>query len=307
MKNEIDKFKEDISLIDFIESYGGVINWDKSKKNSYCLMDFHDTKLVVKKNTNGHYIYFDLFNQENNGTIIDFYQKVVNKNSDFKDAMIAIRKYFKNGYIQNEKLEISAEVDEAFDYARITKKIDENDLKNIELLRNMSIQTLKEFEDIILKDNRDNFCFPHKEYYFDENGKFKFNLAGFEIKNITTNFKGQRGHKGLWGQRIGFSQDTYLFESAFDAMAFRELHQKEGFYISLGGSFSPKQIEYLKTVIVSSKSQNIYICLDNDVMGEKMSQDIMNDLESLNINIKRVASQTKDFNQDLKDTKKGVF
>lgn len=306
MKNEIDKFKEDISLVDFIENCGGVINRHKSTKISY-LMDFHDTKLVVKKNVNGHYIYFDLFNQGSNGTIIDFYQKVVKKDATFKDVMIALRKFFKSGYIANEKLDISNETDEAFEYSRITKNLDENDLKHIELSRKISVQTLKEFESIILKDNRDNFCFPHKEYYFDENGKFKFNLAGFEIKNITKNFKGQRGHKGLWGQRIGFSQDTYLFESTFDAMAFRELHQKEGFYISISGSFSPKQIEYLKAVIVSSKSQNIYICLDNDVMGEKMSQDIMNDLESLNINIKRVASQTKDFNQDLKDTKKGVF
>ncbi|MGE4444652.1 MAG: toprim domain-containing protein [Candidatus Altimarinota bacterium] len=304
MKNEIDKFKKDISLVDFIENFGGVINRHKSTRNSY-LMDFHDTKLVVKKNVNGHYIYFDFSNALNNGTIIDFYQKVVNKDATFKDAMIALRKFYKSGYIANEKLDISNEPDEAFDYARITKNIDENDLKNIELLRNISFQTLKEFEKVILKDTRENLCFPCLEYSFDENGRFKFNLSGFEIKNLKTNFKSQQGKKGLWGIRIGYSQDTYIFESAIDAMSFRELHQKEGFYISFGGSFSPTQIEYLKAVIVNSKSQNIYICLDNDEAGDKMSQDIISNLKSLNI--KRVTSRKKDFNEDLKDTKKGVF
>lgn len=306
MKKEIDLFKEDISLVDFIEYFGGVINRDKSTKNSF-LMDFHDTKLVVKRNDNGHYIYFDLMNTANNGTIIDFYQKVVKKDADFKSTIIAIRKYFKNGYILNEKLEISSGVDEAFEYTRITKKLDNLDFQKIESIRKISLATLKEFEDVILKDAKENFCFPHKEYYFDENGKFKFNLSGFEIKNLKTNFKGQQGKKGLWGQKIGNSQDIYIFESAFDTMAFRELHQKDGFYISLGGSVAPKQVEYLKAVIISAKSQNINFCLDHDEAGNKMAEDIINSLQSLNKNIQRVLSKTKDFNQDLKETKKGVF
>lgn len=73
-------------------------------------------------------------------------------NSDFKDAMIAIRKYFKSGYIANEKLDISNEPDEVFDYSRITKNLDENDLKNIEQSRKISVETLQEFKKVILKD-----------------------------------------------------------------------------------------------------------------------------------------------------------
>ena len=187
MKKEINSFKENISLVDFIEYFGGVINRHKSTRNSF-LMDFHDTKLVIKRNVNGHYIYFDLINTANNGTIIDFYQKVVKKDSDFKNTVIAIRKFFKNGYIPSEKLEISTGVDEAFDYLKITQKIDSVDITNITLSREISKNTIHEFEKVILKDIRENLCFPCFEYYFDENEKFKFNLSGLEIKNLKTNF-----------------------------------------------------------------------------------------------------------------------
>jgi hypothetical protein len=302
MKKEIDIFKTDISLIDFALSLGGEIKKDKSTKNSV-VVDFHNTKLVITRNTNGHYIYFDMFNKNSNGTIIDFYKNVVDKNADFKKTMINLRKFYKSGYIPTEKLEIFNGVDEVFDYSRITKNIEQSDINTISIIRDISVDTIKEFKDIILKDNRQNNCFPNFEYYFDENDRFKFNLCGFEIKNPVTRFKLQQGSKGLWGKKIGNSQDIYVFESAYDAMAFRELHQKEGFYISVGGSISPKQIEYLKSVIKSAKSNNINLCLDNDTAGNTLSDNITEQLKTLKINIRRHKSQSKDWNQDLKDKK----
>jgi 5S rRNA maturation endonuclease (ribonuclease M5) len=303
MKKEIDIFKTDISLIDFVASLGGEIKKDKSTKNSV-VVDFHNTKFVITRNVNGHYIYFDLFNSSSNGTIIDFYKNVVDKNADFKKIMINLRKFYKNGYIQVEKLEISNSVDEVFNYSRITKNIEETDINTISINRNISVDTIKEFKDIILKDNRTNNCFSNFEYYFDENDRFKFNLCGFEIKNSTTGFKQQLGNKGLWGKKLGHSQDIYLFESAYDAIAFREMYQEMGFYISTAGAISQKQIEYLKAIIKSAKSNNIYICLDNDDAGNVLSDNITEQLKTLKINIHRYKSQSKDWNQDLKDKKR---
>jgi 5S rRNA maturation endonuclease (ribonuclease M5) len=114
----------------------------------------------------------------------------------------------------------------------------------------------------------------------------------------------QQGNKGLWGKKLGNSQDIYIFESVFDAMAFRELHKKEGFYISTAGAISQKQIEYLKAIIKSAKSNNIYVCLDNDEAGNVLSDNITEQLKTLKINIHRYKSQSKDWNQDLKDKKR---
>jgi 5S rRNA maturation endonuclease (ribonuclease M5) len=86
-------------------------------------------------------------------------------------------------------------------------------------------------------------------------------------------------------------------------MAFRELHKKEGFYISTAGAISQKQIEYLKAIIKSAKSNNINLCLDNDSAGNTLSDNITEQLKTLKINIRRRKPDSKDWNQDLKDKK----
>lgn len=292
--DEIEILKKDISLVDFITSFGGVINNKKSSKKS-ALIDIHDTKLIVTRKENEHYVYCDLNNPKNNGSIIDFYMNNVNKNASFKDTIFAIKNFCENGYVVTKKLNICSKND-VCDSLQFIKNIDKNDLKNINETRKIDIKILREFEDIIFKDNNNNFCFPHKKYFFNDN-KFTFELCGYEVKN--EGFKGQKGGKGLWGKRVGFSQDIYLFESSFDAMAFFELHKKEGFYISVGGAFSKTQIEYLKAVIINSKSQNLGVCFDNDKAGNVMFENIISELQFLNINIKKITSILKDFNQDL--------
>ena len=127
--DEIEILKKDISLIDFITFFGGVINDKKSSKKS-ALIDIHDTKLIVTKKDNEHYVYCDINNQENNGTVIDFYMNNVNQNASFKDAIFAIKNFCKNGYVVTKKLNICSKND-VCDSLQFIKNVDKNDLKNI--------------------------------------------------------------------------------------------------------------------------------------------------------------------------------
>ncbi|WP_165590271.1 toprim domain-containing protein [Campylobacter geochelonis] len=126
-----------------------------------------------------------------------------------------------------------------------------------------------------------------------------------------TDFKGFQGEKGLWGKGVNCNenQDIYLFESAFDAMSHFQIYNKNGFYISLGGGFGSKQIDYLCLILERQQSQNLVICFDNDEAGNKMSDTLKMALQERlpNLNFERnLPKNAKDFNELLQKSSQNL-
>ena len=71
---ELDAFKRDIDLRQFAESLGYQIDRRESWRGSAVLRRAAD-KIVVKRNGNGHYVFFSLRDDDDNGTVIDFVQR----------------------------------------------------------------------------------------------------------------------------------------------------------------------------------------------------------------------------------------
>src|SRR6202008_3613084 len=71
---ELDAFKRDIDLRQFAESLGYQIDRRESWRGSAVLRCGTD-KIVVKRNGNGHYVFFSLRDDDDNGTVIDFVQR----------------------------------------------------------------------------------------------------------------------------------------------------------------------------------------------------------------------------------------
>ena len=71
---ELDAFKRDIDLRQFAESLGYQIDRRESWRGSAVLRCAAD-KIVVKRNDNGHYVFFSLRDDDDNGTVIDFVQR----------------------------------------------------------------------------------------------------------------------------------------------------------------------------------------------------------------------------------------
>lgn len=297
MNKQLEKYKTEISLVDFIQSLGGAIDTTKSTKNS-CVIDYIKDKLVVKKNDNNHYIYFNLNNNRDNGTIIDFIQNR-NKNMNFQSIMTTLFNFMKKGYIPSIKLNPTEKSEEEFEnYSYTLDPIDKPNIKRLEELRGIDRTIIEEFKSVIKIDNKKNFVFP---LYKKEEGK-ELVKVGYELKN--KGFKGNLFEKGIWGQKIGNSSDYYVFESSIDAMSYRELTQDEGFYTSLNGSYSPQQIETLKNVIKSSKSKNVILCLDNDQKGREMTVELYDILsKDTNLNITYTKPIRKDWNGELSTLK----
>src|ERR1700758_5364515 len=71
---ELDAFKREIDLRQFAESLGYQIDRRESWRGSAVLRRAAD-KIVVKRNGNGHYVFFSLRDDHDNGTVIDFLQR----------------------------------------------------------------------------------------------------------------------------------------------------------------------------------------------------------------------------------------
>lgn len=297
MKKEIDIFKEDISLTDFILSNGGEINNLKSCKN-YDVIDFKGDKLIVSKNKNGQY---QFFNQEGKGgTIIDFYKMYV-KDLPYGKIVGNIRKYhngeneytYKKDKTTKDTMNILKEID------TLNKEINPTYLEDF---RKISRETFLVFKDKIRQDNNNNICFIHSHYKVLDSGKLDIENCGIEKKN--KDFKGHTGEKGIWGKEIGDSKEIFIFESPFDLMSFYELNKKEGIYISTGGNIGEEGIKDILEIIKYKEVEKVNYCLDNDQGGDLLKHRLNMYLSILkNIEIKEIKPTKKDFNEDLQDKK----
>src|SRR5579863_9866438 len=71
---ELESFKREIDLRQFAVSLGYEIDRRESWRGSSVLRRGAD-KIVVKRNGNGHYVFFSLRDDRDNGTVIDFLQR----------------------------------------------------------------------------------------------------------------------------------------------------------------------------------------------------------------------------------------
>lgn len=74
-QQEIDDFKQRINLTEYVAAQGYVLDRKESSRNSVTMRGPGGDKLIIGKDANsGHWIYFSVRNDADNGTIIDFVQ-----------------------------------------------------------------------------------------------------------------------------------------------------------------------------------------------------------------------------------------
>jgi hypothetical protein len=72
---ELDTFKRDISLVEYVVSSGYAVDRRASSRSSVVLSDSKGDKIIVARERDGHWVYFSVRDESNNGTIIDFIQR----------------------------------------------------------------------------------------------------------------------------------------------------------------------------------------------------------------------------------------
>lgn len=153
--------------------------------------------------------------------------------------------------------------------------------------RGIDLQTQNAFKDhfmLATKSSSDKQHYTNLSFPLQVPGKS--DIVGFEergrMSKIGTTYKGKaegsNSSEGLWianlsGMPLEKADKVLWFESAYDAMAYHQLHRKEGkdqkaVYVSTGGHPTQKQ---LAGMLSAAPSALHYLCFDNDQAGKKFA------------------------------------
>jgi hypothetical protein len=260
---ELDAFKRDIDLRQFAESLGYQIDRRESWRGSAVLRRAAD-KIVVKRNGNGHYVFFSLRDDDDNGTVIDFVQRRQHL------SLGAVRQVLRPWIGRSASAPQFPQLPPASpDRMRIEREYrsmaEAQRYPYLERDRSVPAAVLSSprFAGCIRIDARGNTVFPH----FDAAG-----LCGYEIKNRGFTGFAAGGKKGLWFSHTRpDDRRLVLTESAIDALSYATLFpepEDRTRYASLGGRPSLRQMGLVQTAVTKlPEGAEIVAAFDADEAG----------------------------------------
>lgn len=282
--SELDTFKRDICLVEYAQAQGYVVDRKASSRSSVVLADPSGDKLVVARAPDGHWIFFSVRDDQDNGTIIDFVQN--RSGGSLGEVRKELRPWL--------GLPPSPAPPSAPDFWRSLEPASKDLLRVRARLEGMAAVTThayledersipravlsdRRFADCIRRDERGNAVFPHR----NEDG-----YSGAEVKN--RGFTGflPGGSKALW-RSASFESDNCLVvaESAIDALSFAALRPSpHSRYASVGGAMNPGQPELLRLAAQElPPGSRVVIATDNDEGGDRLLEAIREALRPLGI------------------------
>ena len=303
-KQELERFKTEINLVEYAQSQGYQYISQASSRNSAVLRHDNGDKIVVATDTDGHGVYFSVRDDADNGTIIDFVQNRSNLSlggvrkelRNWKDESrvrgFKFRPRDKPQPTNSDRLSIikaasNFEVVQSHPYLE-KRGISQSILKSDRFIGTVAI------------DSRGNAIFPH----YDRDG-----LTGFTIKNDSFTGFSKGGTKALWQskQKEG-DRRLVITESAIDAMSYHQLFTDKNpntCYISTGGTVSSSQLELTLTAMaeMTKIGGEIVIATDNDKAGNKLFKTLANVAPSKSKISRDLPKQGKDWNELLQKTR----
>lgn len=266
MDTELDEFKSRIDLREYAANLGYELDRRESSRSSSIMRQAGD-KVVIKRNSNGHFIYFSVHDDGDNGTVIDFAQK--RKSLNLGQLRKELRPWIGRPATPLPlfaPLESSPKdrtsVERA--YSRMAIAARHPYLEQERKLPPALLGSAR-FAGRIRSDDHGAAVFPHFNMY---------GLCGYELKN--KNFTGfaKGGEKGLWESHDQDGDTALVFaESAIDALSHAALFPNlAARYCSIGGAVNPGQPALIKTAIADMPAGAEIICAtDNDAAGRQLA------------------------------------
>ena len=269
MDQELEKFKTDIDL----RAYAAAQNYQLDRKESWSgsavMRHANNDKIVIKRNAvDGHYVYFSVRDDADNGTIIDFAKRRLGL------SLGAVRKELRTFMGQTPAVlapypplqrvaKDRIRVERA--YARMQPALSHPYLERERCIPRQILESGR-FAGRVRIDDRGNAIFPH----FDRDG-----LSGYEIKNHGFTGFATGGSKGLWTSHALDGDDRIAFcESSIDALSLAALApDARTRYASIGGKPTPVQRELIRAaVVVMPQASTILAAMDADAAGRELAE-----------------------------------
>jgi hypothetical protein len=268
--SELDVFKREIDLRQFAVSLGYEIDRRESWRGSTVLRRGGD-KIVVKRNGNGHYVFFSVRDDRDNGTVIDLLQR--RQNMSLGAVRQILRPWIGRPAISSQfpKLE-PAGPDRMRVEGAYRRMAHAQRFPYLEHKRRVPAAVLlsPRFAGCMRIDCLGNTVFPH----FDALG-----LCGYEIKNGGFTGFASGGQKGLWFSHTqSADRRLVLTESAIDALSYAALFpdaEDQTRYASLGGKPSSRQTALVQATIARLPAgAKIVAAFDADDAGRQLVEAI---------------------------------
>lgn len=268
---ELESFKTSIDLRAYAANQGYVLDRKESWRGSAVMRDAGGDKVVIKRDADGHYVYFSVRDETDHGTIIDFVRHRLRLN------LGAIRKELRPWLGRQAKTlpyptllpTTTDRMRVETDCARMQESSGDPYLENERAIPAALLQSAR-FAGRVRIDARGNAVFPH----FDRKG-----LCGFEIKNRGFTGFAPGGSKGLWLSREKPDDQRLVFcESAIDALSYAVLFPDDRTrYASIGGQLSTAQHDLLRAAAAGMPlNGKIIAATDSDEAGGKLADIIRN-------------------------------
>ena len=300
---ELESFKVGVDLRAYAAAIGYQLDRAESWKGSAVMRHPNGDKIIIKRSaSDGHYVYFSVRRDDDNGSIIDFVQNrnrvslgVVRKELRPWIGMppVPVPSFPPLHKTNNDRIKVETE------FAKMQDATRHPYLENVRALP-PSLFLSERFVGRVRIDARGNAIFPH----LDADG-----LCGYEIKN--ENFVGYAagGSKGLWLSHERSDDDRLVIcESAIDALSHAVLEPNDGArYASIGGKPSPLQPELIRAAIARMPVRaEIVAAMDADAEGAKLAQVVRHAVELSGREDVRFTVQEpllhKDWNDQLRAT-----
>lgn len=270
---ELDAFKSRIDLRAYAQGQGYVQDRKESSQSSAVMRHPGGDKVIVARGHDGHWMYFSVRDERDNGSIIDFFQK--RKGGSLGEARKELRPWLEHdGAGQGSAPEVPllpVTRQAAVVQARLAAMTKVQGHPYLEEVRRIPRAVLahSRFAGRIYMDERRNAVFLH----WNRDG-----VCGYEIKNQGFTGFAPGGEKGLWVSNSN-AEDTQLVvsETAIDALShFAIKGQQDARYVSTAGSLSDAQEELIASAIAKLTSGGRFtVAVDNDDGGDKLSERLM--------------------------------
>jgi hypothetical protein len=266
---ELESFKRQIDMRAYAAEHGYQLDRKESWRGSSVLRNpATDDKIIVKRSADGHYIYFSVRDETDNGSIIDFVKNRQNK------SLGEVRKELRPWIGRAATLPPFPELPKTSkdrirvetDYARMTDAVRHPYLENERGIPAHILGSPRFLDRIRMDPKHDNAVFPH----FDRQG-----LCGFEIKNFGFTGFASGGSKGLWSSHERAEDNRAVFcESAIDALSHAVLFPDEHTrYFSIGGQLNPVQPELMRAAAAAMpRNSAIVAAMDADPEGGRLAE-----------------------------------
>jgi hypothetical protein len=308
---ELERFKSDIHLVQYaVERYGYQRDRRESSRASHVLRHpGTDDKIIVRKAEGGHWTYFSVRDDRDNGTIIDFV-RARGRTGSLGQVRQELRQWLGTSRPEPDYVPppVAAprrdvrDIADAFDRAKVA---DNCLYLNTRGIRPETLRAAR-FAGCWGVDGRGNALFVHAT----EPGE----VTGFEIKGRGFTGFSTGGTKSLW-QSIAQPSDRVLVitEGAIDALSYFQLHAEQASFTrfaSTAGAPSKHQLEILDRVFGQlPEASTVVAAVDADPAGDKLASRI----EGLASGHAAIAfrrhspSPAKDWNEVLQQVDRGYI